>query len=80
MDGYTWWARTSAEEWANTGLNWSSETYGDRIKQCETQDGWQDWMKMPRGIYYFNMKTDPSLSAIFDDTLFETGVIGLPEE
>lgn len=70
LDGYTWWSRTSPDSWAED----------DDVKKAETQEGWQEWMKMPRGIYYFNMKTDPGLSAIFDDSLFETGVIGLPEE
>lgn len=70
LDGYVWWARISPDSW----------TEDDDVKKAETREGWQDWMKLPRGVYYFNMKTDPSLSAIFDDTLFETGVIGLPEE
>lgn len=83
LDGYTWWARTSAEEWANTKLPYTSKTYGDQIKEYETQEGWQDWMKAPRGTLYFQMKTStthPDVPLLFDDSLFETGVIGVPEK
>lgn len=81
LDGYAWWARTNAEEWAATkGSHEFSQTWGDKIKEYEIRSGWQDWMKMPRGVFYFEMKTYSGFSAMFDDTLFETGVIGLPEE
>lgn len=83
LDGYTWWARTSAEEWANTRVRLYDQniiTYGDRIKEYETQEGWQSWMTVPRGTYYFEMKTSPKVSHIFDDALFDTGVIGFPAE
>lgn len=33
-----------------------------------------------RGKHYMEMKSAPETGFIFDDTLFETGVIGLPEE
>lgn len=40
------------------------------------QDVWQT----ARGKLYLEMKADPATAHIFDDTLFETGVIGLPEK
>ena len=39
----------------------------------------QDLWETTRGKLYREMKADPELGAIFDDSLFETGVIGLPE-
>lgn len=38
----------------------------------------QDIWETSRGKTYLEMKADPKLNSIFDDTLFETGVIGLP--
>ena len=40
----------------------------------------QDIWETQRGKIYLEMKADPAIGAIFDDTLFQTGVIGLPEE
>lgn len=39
----------------------------------------KDIWETPRGKLYLEMKADPTIGTIFDDTLFETGVIGLPE-
>lgn len=39
----------------------------------------QDIWETSRGKIYREMKADPELGALFDDSLFETGVIGLPE-
>lgn len=80
VDGYTWWARTNAQEWAAKKVPFLKETFGDRIKEYETQNGWQNWMEQPRGSYYFEMKTSERAGHFFDDSLFEAGVIGLPEE
>ena len=33
----------------------------------------------PRGQLYGEMKADPAVAPIFDDALFQTGVMGLPE-
>lgn len=40
----------------------------------------QNIWETSRGKSYLEMKEDPDIGPIFDDTLFETGVIGLPEE
>lgn len=40
----------------------------------------QDIWATSRGKIYLEMKEDPQYAWIFDDTLFETGVIGLPEQ
>ena len=40
----------------------------------------QDIWETSRGGYYLKMKADPKTAGIFDDSLFETGVIGLPED
>lgn len=39
----------------------------------------KDIWETPRGKTYQQMKADPAIAPIFDDTLFQTGVIGLPE-
>lgn len=39
----------------------------------------KDIWETSRGKLYLEMKVDPATAPIFDDTLFETGVIGLPE-
>lgn len=39
----------------------------------------QDIWQTVRGKSYAMMKEDPAVSLLFDDTLFQTGVIGLPE-
>ena len=39
----------------------------------------QDIWQTERGKRYQTMKQDPKTAPIFDDTLFQTGVIGLPE-
>lgn len=40
----------------------------------------QDIWQTERGKIYQQMKQDPETAPIFDDTLFQTGVIGLPEQ
>lgn len=40
----------------------------------------RDIWETSRGGYYLKMKADPKTAGIFDDSLFETGVIGLPED
>ena len=40
----------------------------------------QDIWETPRGKVYRTMREDPKTALIFDDTLFETGVIGLPDD
>lgn len=39
----------------------------------------KDIWETQRGVIYTRMKQDPAIAPIFDDTLFETGVIGLPD-
>lgn len=39
----------------------------------------QDIWQTVRGKSYMRMKEDPAVSLLFDDTLFQTGVIGLPD-
>ena len=39
----------------------------------------KDIWETSRGQRYLSMKANPRFAGIFDDTLFETGVIGLPE-
>lgn len=39
----------------------------------------KDIWETSRGKLYLEMKADPTIGTIFDDTLFRTGVIGLPE-
>lgn len=40
------------------------------------QDIWETY----RGKVYLDMKADPKTAGIFDDALFQTGVIGLPDD
>lgn len=39
----------------------------------------QDIWQTPRGLVYQELKADPATAALFDDTLFQAGVVGLPE-
>ena len=54
-------------------------------KVCQTYSSWAeaqaDYLKRcpERATVYQEMKADPGLASLFDDTLFTTGVIGLPE-
>ena len=36
--------------------------------------------KLPRGFYYLKLKATPAWAAALDNTLFETGVVGLPAQ
>lgn len=40
----------------------------------------QDVWASDRGLLYLEMKDDPLMGPLFDDSLFRTGVIGLPEQ
>ncbi len=57
------------------------ETYENYLDSC---NWWarnnvldQDIWETVRGQLYLEMKADPAVSLIFDDALFEMGVIGL---
>lgn len=57
------------------------ENYLDGCHWWERDDArGQDIWQTERGKLYQGMKADPKLSVLFDDALFETGVIGLPEK
>lgn len=54
------------------------ENYLDGYAWWSGEDGSQDVWQTQRGKAYQTMKTNASLSGIFDDTLFETDVIPVP--
>lgn len=68
LDGYNWWARNDVYT--------ERERYETEIKKAyggTLPEGYEYWMALPRANYYqYTIKKT-------DDTLFETGVIGLPE-
>ena len=56
------------EDYLNGYTRWAGSYQPD-------QDVWQT----ERGLVYQQLKADPATAPIFDDTLFQTGIIGLPE-
>lgn len=57
------------------------ENYLDGYHWWERSDArGQDIWQTERGKLYQGMKADPKLDGLFDDSLFETGVIPLPEK
>ena len=75
LEGYAWWAR----------IDVASYLQGQALLQQQsgwTAPGWEggtdaQLSKLPRGFYYLKLKSTPAWAAVLDNTLFETGVIGL---
>ena len=69
LDGYNWWARNDVAT--------IMAEYEARMAASSMQvpGNWETWMEQPRANFYISIKNFSQL----DDTLFETGVIGLPE-
>ena len=75
LEGYAWWAR----------IDVASYLQGQALLQQQsgwTVPGWEggtdaQLAKLPRGFYYLRLKSTPAWAAVLDNTLFETGVIGL---
>ena len=44
-----------------------------------TYEPGQDVWQTERGLVYQQLKADPATASLFDDTLFQIGVLGLPE-
>ena len=78
LEGYAWWAR----------IDVAAYLQGKAILQQQSgfiTPGWEggadaELAKLPRGYYYLRLKTDPTWAAALDNTLFETGVVGLPAQ
>jgi len=68
LDGYNWWARNDVYTAREKNEAELKERYG------EIPDDYEPWMSLPRAIYY------DWASKHFDNSLFETGVIGLRGE
>lgn len=69
LDGYSWWARNN--------IYTARETYEEELKaECggTLPETYETWMALPRAEDY------QRIIDFLDDSLFETGVIGLPEE
>jgi len=69
LDGYNWWARNDVYAAREEGEAELKKRYGGALP-----DNYEPWMSLPRAIYY------DWASHHFDNSLFETGVIGLPGE
>lgn len=71
LDGYNWWARNDVSS--------LRAEYEARLteKGLSLPEDFEDWMVLPRAIYYMRLVNNKM--ATLDDTLFQTGVIGLPE-
>ena len=69
LDGYNWWARNDVYTERERYETEMKKAYGGTLPE-----GYEYWMALPRANYYqYTIKKT-------DDTLFETGVIGLSEE
>lgn len=69
LEGYSWWARND--------VNAARETYEEELRAengGQLPETYETWQALPRASYY------QSMVKYLDDALFETGVIGLPEE
>lgn len=73
LDGYNWWARNDVyaakrEYEANLKAVYENDPYGS-----QQPESYEYWRTLPRGRYYEYLRG-------LDDTLFTTGVIGLPDK
>lgn len=76
LDGYNWWARNDVYTAKEEYLAAVKETYESDFLGSgrEMPEDFPYWAGFPRANFYqYAIKKT-------DDTLFETGVIGLPEE
>ncbi len=72
LDGYNWWARNDVYTARNEYKEKLRKTYGD------IPEGYEDWMALPRANYFYSGIF--SRKGLLKDDLFQTGVIGLPED
>ena len=73
LDGYNWWARNDVYTYRKMYEAALRETYENDPYGREMPEDLPYWIAFPRASYYqYTMNR-------VDDTLFETGVIGLPE-
>lgn len=75
--GYAWWSRTDLETWRADREARRAE--GKLEPLDESVENAAYWDSFPRGDLYIKLRADPTTNALFDDSLFTTGVIGLPE-
>ena len=75
--GYAWWSRTDLETWRADREK--SRAEGEIEPLDESVENAAYWDSFPRGDLYIALRADPTTNALFDDSLFTTGVIGLPE-
>lgn len=69
LEGYSWWAR-------NDVVTYAAEFEANILSHGSTlPEDWKEWYGLPRAYYCRYIMDLP----ILDDTLFTTGVIGLPE-
>ena len=68
----SWWARNDVYTARNEYKEKLRKTYGD------IPEGYEDWMALPRANYFYSGIF--SRKGLLKDDLFQTGVIGLPED
>lgn len=71
LDGYSWWAREDVAAYAEQ-LEANLRSHNDG----QLPEDWKEWYSMPRASYCRYIMDLP----VLDETLFRTGVLGLPEE
>ena len=68
LDGYSWWARDDV-------YTLRAKIEEEFMNERGNLDGYKTWMAHPVSSYYMNMS---NRTGLLDDSLFKTGVIGLP--
>ena len=71
IDGYIWWSRTDLDKWQKDNTD---------IEKYQAMEAWEDWMWEPRGDSYCELKSNPETAGFFNDGLFQTGVVPLPDD
>lgn len=74
--GSAWWERIDVEAWGAGREKSRAEGLIEPLDDSVENAAYLD--SFPRGSFYIDLLTDPETAALFDDTLFRDGVIGLP--
>lgn len=75
--GSAWWERIDVEAWGAGREKSRAEGLIEPLDDSVENAAYLD--SFPRGSFYIDLLTDPETAALFDDTLFRDGVIGLPD-
>lgn len=68
LDGYSWWSRADV-------YTLRAEFEEKLLAERGSLEGYEPWMAHPMAVYYMGMS---NRTGLFEDGLFEVGVIGLP--